>query len=266
MDLAFRDLGGNGPPIVILHGLFGSSQNWASLGRRLAARGRCFALDLRNHGDSPHAPTHSLADCVEDLRIWIERRLDEPPRLVGHSMGGLAAMGFAIAHPRMTTAAALIDIAPRAYPLDHEREFQALQTDISVCRSRTELDALLAPLLPDPLVRQFLLTNAVRQEGHEGGGGEGGFAWRLNVAALESSSISGDFSGMTGRFEGPALFVAGGSSNYLRDADHAAVLRHFPRARIETIPGADHWPHVSEPRALEAILDSFLAATSNAVQ
>lgn len=235
MDLAFRDLGGNGPPIVILHGLFGSSQNWASLGRRLAARGRCFALDLRNHGDSPHAPTHSLADCVEDLRIWIERRLDEPPRLVGHSMGGLAAMGFAIAHPRMTAAAALIDIAPRAYPLDHEREFQALQTDISVCRSRTELDALLAPLLPDPLVRQ---------EGHEGGGG---FAWRLNVAALEFSSISGDFSGVTGRFEGPALFVAGGSSDYLREADHAAVLRHFPRA-------------------LEAILDSFLAETSNGVQ
>lgn len=104
-----------------------------------------------------------------------------------------------------------------------------------MCRSRTELDALLAPLLPDPLVRQ---------EGQEGGGG---FAWRLNVAALESSTISGDFSGVTGRFEGPALFVAGGSSDYLREADHAAVLRHFPRA-------------------LEAILDAFLAATSNGVQ
>jgi esterase len=260
MDLAFRDLGGSGRPIVILHGLFGSSQNWASPGRRLAARGRCFALDLRNHGDSPHAPTHSLADCVEDLRIWIERRLDEPPRLVGHSMGGLAAMGFAIAHPRMTASLVIIDIAPRAYPLDHEQEFQALRTDISVCRSRQELDALLAPLLPEPLVRQFLLTNSVRQEGGAG------FRWRLNVAALESSTISGDFSGVTGRFEGPALFVAGGSSDYLREADHAAVLRHFPRARIETIPGADHWPHVSEPRELVAILDAFLAAASNAVQ
>ena len=171
MDLAFRDLGGNGPPIVIL-------------------------------------------------------------------LGGLAAMGFAIAHPRMTAAAALIDIAPCAYPLDHEGEFQALRTDISVCRSRTELDALLAPLLPDPLVRQ---------EGREGQEGEAGFHWLLNVAALESSTISGDFSGVTGRFEGPALFVAGGSSDYLREADHAVVLLHFPRA-------------------LEAILDSFLAATSNGVQ
>jgi pimeloyl-ACP methyl ester carboxylesterase len=265
MDLAFRDLGGNGPPIVILHGLFGSSQNWASLGRRLAARGRCFALDLRNHGDSPHAPTHSLADCVEDLRIWIERRLDEPPRLVGHSMGGLAAMGFAIAHPRMTAGLAVIDIAPRAYPLDHERELQALRTDISACRTRGELDVLLAPILPDPLVRQFLLTNAVRTPGDTGSASEG-FRWRLNTTALESSSISGDFSGVTGRFEGPALFVAGGSSDYLREADHAAVLRYFPRARIECIPGADHWPHVSAPRELEAILDAFLAAPSNAVQ
>lgn len=259
MELASRDLGGNGRPIVILHGLFGSSQNWSSMGRRLAGRGRCVAIDLRNHGDSPHASTHSLDDCVEDLRDWIERNLDAPPRLVGHSMGGLVAMGFAIAHPSMTAGLAVIDIAPRAYPLDHERELQALRTDISGCRTRGELDVLLAPILPDPLVRQFLLTNAVRAHGHAGSG-SAGFRWRLNVATLESSSISGDFSRVTGRFEGPALFVAGGKSDYLREGDHEQVLRHFPRARIECIPSADHWPHVSAPQELEALLVAFLAS------
>ncbi len=173
-------------------------------------------------------------------------------------MGGLAAMGFAIAHPSMTAGLAVIDITPRAYPLDHEREFQALRTDISACRTREELDVLLAPLLPDPLVRQFILTNAVHARSDTSGAGEG-FRWRLNVAALGSSSISGDFAGVTGRFEGPTLFVAGGRSDYLRKLDHVGVLRHFPRARIVAIPGADHWPHVSAPRELEAILEEFLA-------
>jgi esterase len=263
LELAFRDLGGDGPPIVILHGLFGSSQNWASIGQRLAARGRCVALDLRNHGDSPHAPTHSLADCVEDLRGWIEGHLDAPPRLIGHSMGGLAAMGFGIAHPGMTAGLAIIDIAPRAYPLDHEREFRVLRTDISACRTREELDVLLAPLLSDPIARQCILTNAVHARGDTGGAVEG-FRWRLNAAALESSSISGDFAGVTGRFEGPALFVAGGRSDHLGKADYAGVLRHFPRARIVVIPGADHLPHVSAPRGLVAVLDEFLAQPPDA--
>ena len=169
MDLAFRELGGAGAPVVILHGLFGSSQNWAGIGRRLAAvsggsglpRGSLYALDLRNHGDSPHAPTHSLRDCVEDLRDWTMAHASGPLRLIGHSMGGLVAMGFALSHPELVAGVASVDIAPRPYPRDHEREFRALHTDISGCERRAELDALLAPLIPDQRERQFLLMNAV---------------------------------------------------------------------------------------------------------
>jgi pimeloyl-ACP methyl ester carboxylesterase len=148
----------------------------------------------------------------------------------------------------------VVDIAPRSYPLDHEREFAALRTDISRCATRLELDSLLEPLLPDPAVRQFMLTNAVRA------GDGSGFRWRLAVESLASSSLSSDFAHVQGSWGGPALFVAGGRSAYLTEADRPAVLRHFPRARIQTIPHADHWPHVSAPRELEALLRVSLAA------
>jgi esterase len=253
MELAFRELGGGGPPILILHGLFGSAQNWASVGRNLAGSGRVVALDLRNHGQSPHAPSHSLEDCVADLEQWVAGHARGPVRLVGHSMGGLVAMGFAIAHPREAAAVAVVDIAPRPYPLDHEQEFAALRTDIGRCSARGELDALLAPLLPDPAVRQFMLTNAVRTEDGSG------FRWRLDVESLASSSISSDFARVAGSWDGPALFIAGGRSSYLAESDRPAVLRHFPRARIQTIPHADHWPHVSAPQELASLLASFLA-------
>jgi esterase len=251
MELASRDLGGDGQPILFLHGLFGSSQNWTSIGRRLSDLGRAVALDLRNHGSSPHSASHTLADCVEDLREWAERHARGPLRLVGHSMGGLAAMGFAIAHPKLVDALAVIDIAPRPYPLDHEREFAALRTNIHGCATRADLDALLAPVIPEPAERHFLLTNAVRR-----GAGQG-FEWRINTTALLTSTISRDFEGIAGSFAGPSLFVAGGRSAYLTEKDRPAVLRLFPRSHIEVIPSADHMPHVSAPAELEAVLRDF---------
>jgi len=254
MELSFRDFGGQGAgtiPIVILHGLFGSSQNWAGMGRRLAADGRVFALDLRNHGDSPHSPTHSLEECVEDLREWVARHHAGRARLIGHSMGGLVSMGFALRHPRLTAGVAAIDIAPRPYPPGHEPELAALRTDISRCRSRAELDALLSPTVPDPRVRQFLLTNAVRD-------GDG-FRWRIDPAVLASSTVASDFAGVSGRYDGEALMVACGRSPYVTAGDHAVMRRFFPRARIETLPEADHWPHVTAPAELEALLRGFLA-------
>jgi len=250
VDLAFRDLGGQGPPIVFLHGLFGSSQNWVGMGRRFLDLGRCLALDLRNHGDSPHTPEHSLAGCVEDVVDWARLHASGPLRLIGHSMGGLVAMGFALAHPELAASVASLDIAPRFYPPEHEAEFHAFHMDISQCRSRRELDGLLRPILPDPGVRHFILTNAVRD-------GEG-FRWRLNVPALESSTVSGDFEKLPGTFDGPAILVAGGRSSYVTPADQSVMRRSFPRAEFETIPHADHWLHVSAPDELTQILMRFL--------
>ena len=252
MDLAFRELGGVGAPIVILHGLFGSSQNWTGMGRRLALHGRVFALDLRNHGDSPHAATHSLTDCVGDLHDWARAHAREPLRLIGHSMGGLVAMGFALGHPDLTAGVASVDIAPRPYPLDHEREFCALRTDIGGCTSRAEVDALLAPVVPDIRTRQFLLTNAVRDGA--------GFRWRCNVEALGGHTVSDDFSQTTSRFTGESLLVACGMSGYVQERDHDVMRRFFPGVRFRTIAAADHWPHITSPAELAALLIEFLDA------
>jgi len=251
VDLAFRDLGGQGSPIVFLHGLFGSSQNWVGMGRRFLGLGRCLLLDLRNHGDSPHSAEHSLDGCVEDVAEWAGKHAPGPLRLIGHSMGGLVAMGFAIAHPDLSAGVASLDIAPGVYPPEHEAEFRAFHVDISQCRSRQELDELLRPVLPDSSVRQFILTNAVRNAQ--------GFRWRLNVSALESSTVSSDFAKVSGTYDGPALLVAAGRSPYVTPADLSVMRRYFPAAVSETIPQADHWLHVSAPDELAQILTRFFA-------
>jgi esterase len=238
VELGFREIGGEGRPIVLLHGLFGSSQNLSGVGRRLTPYGRVFSLDLRNHGGSPHTETHSLSDCVADVAGWAARHAGGPIGLLGHSMGGLVAMAFAIEHPRLTERLLVEDIAPRPYPLDHESEFRALATDISGCATRSELDALLAPLVPDAMVRGFLLANAVR-DGR-------GFRWRLGLAALRSSTLLGDFGRLKGSYGGPCLFLAGDRSASVRDADRASITSFFPHARVEVMPG-DHWLHVSAP-------------------
>ena len=250
MDLWYRDLGGSGEPAVILHGLFGSSQNWAGMGRRLSALGKVFAPDLRNHGESPRAATHSLADCVQDLADWADARRLQRLRLIGHSMGGLVAMGFALRHPDRTSGVASIDIAPRPYPPEHPGELAAMKTDIRSCRSRAEVEALLLPLVIDARTRQFLMTNAVRD-------GEG-FRWRPNVPVLERSTIAADWAAASGRYEGEALLIACGKSSYVLADDHEVMRRFFPRARIETLAAADHWPHVTTPGELETALQGFL--------
>ena len=252
MDLAFRELGGQGAPVVFLHGLFGSSQNWAGMGRRLSQAGRMLAVDLRNHGSSPHAEPHSLAACVEDLAAWAGQHAPGRLRLIGHSMGGLVAMSFALHHPERTAGVAAVDIAPRVYPPGHQKELAALRMDLSGCQSRADLDGLLARVVPDERTRQFLLTNAVR-EGDT-------FRWRIDAEVLSRSTVARDFAGETAppnaRCE--ALLVASGASSYVGPGDPQVMRRWFPTALVETLPAADHWPHISAPEELAALLAGFL--------
>ncbi len=159
-------------------------------------------------------------------------------------------MGFALQDAERTAGVASIDIAPRPYPPEHGEEFAALRTDIAACRSRAEVEAAILPLIPDTRTRQFLLTNAVRD-------GDG-FRWRPNVPVLEHHTVTSDWGDARGTYGGEALLIACGRSSYVQPADHEAARRFFPNARVETIAAADHWPHVTAPRELEAALRGFL--------
>ena len=250
MELFFRDFGGRGRPLVILHGLFGSSNNWQRVATRLKRHARVLALDLRNHGRSPHAPSHTLRDMVQDLEDWLENADLEDPILLGHSMGGLAAMAFAVTRPSAVHGLIVVDVAPRAYAHDRSRELEVFQTDVSGYESREELDRALEPRIPEPDVRRFLLMNAERTDS--------GYRWRINVSALERSEFLTELPAFDGTFRGPALFVAGGASSYVRAEDHDLIRGRFPAARIETLPDAGHWLHYTAESAFVALVRDFL--------
>ncbi len=254
MELHARDFGGSGTAVVMLHGLLGSSMNWAGVGRRLSGLGHCFGLDLRNHGDSPHSPLHTLPDCMEDVRLWVETHVGSAV-IVGHSMGGLVGMGLALSFPKLVPGLVVVDIAPRAYAVDHEHEFAALTADISHCRSRADLDAVLAPMVPEQRLRSFLLTNAVRE-------GDG-FRWRLEPDVLRKASLFADAERLSGRYEGPALFVLGGRSGYVLPEDHVRIKARFPGAEIRVIAEADHWVHTAAPEAFVAVVAQFVQKVSS---
>jgi len=180
------------------------------MGRRLLPLGRVFALDLRNHGDSPHDPSHTLADCVRDVREWVLALGSALWRSSGTRWEGWSQW-VCRQSPGPDRRVASIDIAPRPYLPEHGEELRALKTDITGCRSRADLETLLLPLVPDARTRQFLLTNAARS-------GEG-FKWKLNVDALEGNTVAADWASVTGRFEGEALLVAGARSSYVGPDD-----------------------------------------------
>lgn len=255
MRLHHRDFGGAGTPILILHALFASSKNWVSVGQHLSRHGHALALDLRNHGDSPHADSHSLADLVADVEQWAADNLAAAPVLLGHSMGGLAAMAYALRHPGDVRALIVVDIAPRYYGHRYEGELAALRLDLSRCRTRREVDEALAPLIPDPAVRSFFQMSVEKTEGPAGG-----YRWKINGPALaDSALLRGEgFELLEGRYPGPALFVAGGASSFITPADHPLIRERFPAAQIHTIPGADHWLHHSAAAAFLAEVEDFL--------
>jgi esterase len=246
LSLYDRNLGGAGePPLVLLHGLLGSSRNWQTAGRELAARRRVFALDLRNHGLSPHASEMSYGSMMGDVLAWLDAHGTGPVELVGHSMGGKVAMLLACRRPERVARLVVVDIAPKAYQWPERRkEFAAMNgLDLASLRSRADAESRFEALVPGWAERKFLTTNLERTQD--------GWKWQIGLpeitAALpqleENPIAAGD------RYAGPALFITGEKSAYTVPSDRGAILGHFPAARFEVIAGSGHNPHIEAREA-----------------
>lgn len=253
LDLAFSDIGA-GRPVVILHGLFGSKRNWGAIAKPLSAHRRVLCLDMRNHGESPWADEMTYPAMAADVAHFIHRHGLGPVDLIGHSMGGKAAMTLALRHPELLRTLTVVDIAPAPSPGTFIHYVAALRKmDLSAVTSRKDADAQLAPAEANAGIRAFLLQNLES--------GTAGFRWRVNLTALESAMEDLlDFPAPErGRFyNGPAMVVAGGRSDYVGPQHHADIHRLFPTARIEVVPGAGHWLHAEAPEPFLAHLTGFL--------
>jgi esterase len=247
---------GEGSPVALLHGLFGAAQNLRDLQRRLAVRHRVLALDLRNHGASPHAAGMDYAIMAADVMETLANHDALPAALLGHSMGGKVAMQAALAEPERVARLVVADIAPVAYP-PHFRAYAAAMRSVPLepGLSRTAADAALAPAIPDKQVRGFLLQNLRTSDCVP--------AWRCGLDEIIAGlpEIEGWESPAGGRYDGPVWFIGGERSDYILP-EHRAVIRSlFPRSRFVTVKGAGHWLHSDQPEAFAGIVEAALSAS-----
>lgn len=239
------------PPILIAHGLFGSARNWGAIARRLSEDRRVIAPDMRNHGASPWFDAHDYPAMATDLAELIEAE-GGPADVVGHSMGGKAAMALALTRPDLVRRLIVADIAPVGYGHSQTPLIAAMRgLDLAGVTRRGEADTRLAARIEEPGVRAFLLQSLDLKADPP--------RWRLNLDVLESEMdrIIG-WPDLPGAFDGPALFLAGGASDYLTRAHRPAIKAQFAQAHFAKLAGAGHWLHADKPRDFEATLRSFL--------
>lgn len=250
--LHFRTVG-EGRPLVIVHGLFGSGDNWATLAGKFPGY-QVFLPDLPNHGASPWTPQFSLPFLADALADFHHNLALPPCPWIGHSLGGKAAMELALSHPQAITALAVLDMAPRASPPRYPGFVAALRAlELSGLASRSEAQARLASAIPDTATLQFLLKSLVP------GPVPGTWRWKLNLEALEAEYAQIWKAVAPGRrWDGPTFFLSGGASDYVQPGDEEEVLTLFPRARFEAIDGAGHWLHAEKPIEVLAALNRWL--------
>lgn len=252
MKLAFTE-SGSGRPVAFLHGLLGAGQNFGAVQKALAARGhRVLALDLRNHGASPHAATMSYPEMAADVAETLGEAGALPAAVVGHSMGGKVAMALALAHPEAVERLLVADIAPVSYGTPLFSHYIAAMRAIPLRSglTRREADAALAEAVPAAPLRGFLLQNLLFAENPP--------RWRVPLDVLAAEvDVLGGWPDPPGRYGGKVLVLAGDSSEYILPAHHARFRALFPAARFATIP-AGHWLHAENPAAFLAETTAFL--------
>jgi pimeloyl-ACP methyl ester carboxylesterase len=254
LQLFHRDLGGAGhPPLVILHGMLGSSRNWQTAGRDLAEKYHVFALDARNHGGSPHAELMDYPAMAGDVMTWLDAQGLPRVTLMGHSLGGKTAMLLACRQAERVERLIVVDIAPKDYQSPEDRaEFAAMNgLNLADVHSRAEAEMRFEGRVSDWAMRKFLATNLERDA-------RGGWRWVVNLPVLTAALpvLERNPLGPAQRFEGPALFIAGGKSTYIAPEDAVVIRRHFPVAELTTLVTSGHNPHIE---AREAFVTHVLA-------
>jgi pimeloyl-ACP methyl ester carboxylesterase len=249
----FYHIRGKGKTLIILHGLFGSSDNWQSLARKFSKKNRVITVDQRNHGRSFHHEEFNYDVMVEDLENLYQSLNLADAILIGHSMGGKTAMKFALKNPSSVEKLIVVDIGPKHYPIHHDKIIDALcDLDIEKFEKREELDQELAKSIPNLAVRQFLLKNLIRDRHNK-------LKWRINLPAIKKNltKVGEEIKGLD-PYEGPTLFVAGALSNYINSEDELHVKILFPKATIAYFKNAGHWIHADAPDAFFDLVSSFI--------
>lgn len=237
------------PGLLIAHGLYGSARNWGVIAKRLSDSRKVVAVDMRNHGLSPWFETHSYHDMAADL-AEVLTALEGPYDVLGHSMGGKAAMVLALTRPELVNRVIVADIAPVAYSHTQIQYIEAMKAvDLSRVEKRSDVVEQLAPVVDDPTLISFFTQSLDIKEKR----------WRLNldVLAAEMPGIL-SFPDITGQYDGQALFLSGANSDYVKREYRSDIKDLFPKAQFAKIPGAGHWLHAEKPREFEAAIRVWL--------
>jgi pimeloyl-ACP methyl ester carboxylesterase len=256
MELNYKTIG-EGPPLLILHGLFGALDNWITLGRSFGENYQTFLLDQRNHGKSPHTTTHGYPEMAEDLIGFMDQQDIAQAILIGHSMGGKTIMEAALRYPDRVSGLVIADMAPVQYESHHDSVFRALEAiDFTEIENRVQAERIMQLHLQEPGVIQFLLKNIDRS-------GDGKYSWKMNLPVLkrEYDRILEEIPGGR-KYIGPTLALRGGKSPYVQE-HHLPYFRElFPELELETISDAGHWVHAEAPGLFYEIVLNFLQRIS----
>jgi pimeloyl-ACP methyl ester carboxylesterase len=250
MQLHYQTLG-LGQPLILLHGLFGSADNWGTIAKHFSQTHQVISVDLRNHGRSPHTDSQNYTDMAGDLIELCDSLNLDTIHLLGHSLGGKVAMQFATQYPEHVDQLIVVDIAMRTYPDAQTYLIDAMMAvDLSTVRSRSEVDQILSTTIENAKVRQFLLMNLVKTEDY--------LQWRINLPALKANYPAiRQAVCESAKYDKPCLFIRGERSDYVRDDDVEQIKAHFTKAQFASLP-TGHWVHAEQPQAFIEVVAQFL--------
>lgn len=245
---------GNGCPVVVLHGLLGSARNWGGIASALGRDRRVLALDLPNHGASPWSEAMDYPFMARAVGDFLHDKGLDRVCLIGHSMGGKAAMMLALSRPQLIERLVVVDIAPVSYRHTFAPYIKAMRAaPLATASRRTDVELSMHGVIDDPRVRAFLMQNLDGEPGH--------YRWRANLPVLGAAMddiLAFPHLADEARYDGPALFLSGAESDYVLPDYHLVIERHFPQARFQSVAGAGHWVHADQPHAFLAAVKAFL--------